>query len=202
MNILNLFAGIGGNRTLWGNEHYIEAVEHDEQIAKLYKKRFPNDAIIIQDAYEYLEDNYTRFDFIWASPPCTTHTQLMFCMKQEFKRLPDMRLYGLIIFLTHHCHSKWVVENVQGYYKPLIPAIKVGRHYFWSNFPIKPKEFKRKYTHEKSDIKRLKEEYDAEDVPLFKGMKARQILRNMVHPELGKYILNSIKTTTLEKFIK
>lgn len=30
MKILNLYAGIGGNRKLWGDEHEITAVELDE----------------------------------------------------------------------------------------------------------------------------------------------------------------------------
>ena len=34
MKILNLYAGIGGNRKLWGDEHEVVAVENDEDIAK------------------------------------------------------------------------------------------------------------------------------------------------------------------------
>ena len=30
MKILNLYAGIGGNRKLWGDEHEVVAVENDE----------------------------------------------------------------------------------------------------------------------------------------------------------------------------
>lgn len=203
MKILNLFAGIGGNRTLWGDEHEITAVENDQQIAMIYHKRFPKDIVIIGDAYEYLEKHYSEFDFISAGPPCITHTRLMFCKKPQFKKIPDLRLFSIIIFLKHHFHGEWVVENVDIYYKPLItPTVKLGRHLFWSNFLIPPKEFKRKYTHAKSDIKKLKEEYHAEDVPLYRGMKERQILRNMVKPEIGKYILDSINTKTLEEWIK
>ena len=33
MKILNLYAGIGGNRKLWGDEHQVTAVEYDESIA-------------------------------------------------------------------------------------------------------------------------------------------------------------------------
>jgi DNA (cytosine-5)-methyltransferase 1 len=40
MKILNLYAGIGGNRKLWGNTHSITAVEFDEEIAKLIKIGF------------------------------------------------------------------------------------------------------------------------------------------------------------------
>lgn len=35
MKILNLYAGIGGNRKLWGNEHDITAVELRPEIAAL-----------------------------------------------------------------------------------------------------------------------------------------------------------------------
>ena len=83
MRILNLFAGIGGNRTLWGDEHEITAVENNQQIAMIYHKRFPRDKVIIGDAYEYLEKHYQEFDFIWASPPCITHTKL--------QTLPDFK---------------------------------------------------------------------------------------------------------------
>ena len=43
MKILNLYAGIGGNRKLWGNNHEIVAVENDINIAKIYKDFYPND---------------------------------------------------------------------------------------------------------------------------------------------------------------
>jgi hypothetical protein len=41
MRILNLYAGIGGNRALWGDEH------------------------------QYLIDHYKEYDFIWSSPMLT-----------------------------------------------------------------------------------------------------------------------------------
>ena len=41
MKILNLYAGIGGNRKLWGDEHKITAVENDPKIAKIYQEFFP-----------------------------------------------------------------------------------------------------------------------------------------------------------------
>ena len=36
MKILNLYAGIGGNRKLWGKEHDITAVELRPEIAAIY----------------------------------------------------------------------------------------------------------------------------------------------------------------------
>jgi len=45
MKILNLYAGIGGNRKLWGNEHKITAVEINQEIAKIYQDFFPKDKV-------------------------------------------------------------------------------------------------------------------------------------------------------------
>ena len=35
MKILNLYAGIGGNRKLWGDKHEVTAVEYDPKIAEI-----------------------------------------------------------------------------------------------------------------------------------------------------------------------
>lgn len=64
MKILNLFAGIGGNRKLWDKSHEITAVEIDPIAAEIYQKQFPQDHVIVGDAYEYLEQNMDHFDFI------------------------------------------------------------------------------------------------------------------------------------------
>ena len=45
MKILNLYAGIGGNRVHWDG-HDVTAVEFDSQIADVYKKLYPNDTVI------------------------------------------------------------------------------------------------------------------------------------------------------------
>ena len=42
MKILNLYAGIGGNRKLWGDDHEITAVEYKPEITKIYQDFFPN----------------------------------------------------------------------------------------------------------------------------------------------------------------
>jgi len=65
MKILNLYAGIGGNRKLWGDEHEIIAVENVPEIAKIYQDFFPNDKVIIADAHKYLRISLmTPFDRI------------------------------------------------------------------------------------------------------------------------------------------
>ena len=38
MKILNLYAGIGGNRKLWDSKHEIIAIENNKEIAKVYQK--------------------------------------------------------------------------------------------------------------------------------------------------------------------
>ena len=52
MKILNLYACLGGNRYKWGNDHDITAVELDQDLAKLYQERFPNDKVIVADAHQ------------------------------------------------------------------------------------------------------------------------------------------------------
>jgi DNA (cytosine-5)-methyltransferase 1 len=220
MKILNLFAGIGGNRTLWDDKHEITAVEHNQQIAMIYLKRFPNDTVIVGDAYQYLEKHYKEYDFIWASPPCTTHTQL--CRWHPTKRLPDLRLYGIIILLRAFFPGPWCVENVFPYYKPLVrPTVILGRHYFWTSHPIRRREFKgnevivgfKLRNQKKSTIKDRRDVYKIKQVDpkLLEDFNPKnwpsndpkqQLINNCLNPEIGKYILDSIKVkTTLENFL-
>ena len=63
LKILNLYAGIGGNRKLWKKVEVI-AVEMNPEIAKVYQDFFPKDKVIIEDAHEYLLKHYKEFDFI------------------------------------------------------------------------------------------------------------------------------------------
>ena len=76
MKILNLYAGIGGNRKLWGDEHDITAVEFDPKVAAVYQDLFPNDQVLIGDAHLYLLNQFHEYDFICSSPPCPSHSQL------------------------------------------------------------------------------------------------------------------------------
>lgn len=82
MKILNLYAGIGGNRKHWNkvnNDIEVTAVEYDEAIAEAYKDRYPSDNVVVGDAKQYLLDHYKEFDFIWVSPPCQTHSAIRKC---------------------------------------------------------------------------------------------------------------------------
>ena len=190
IKVLNLYAGIGGNRKLWENGDVI-AVEKDKEIAKVYHNFFPNDKIVVGDAHKYLLKHYKEFDFIWSPPPCQTHSVTNYFLKgKEIIRYPDMQLYQEIIFLKTYAKGKWVVENVIPYYKPLIPAQKIQRHLFWANFYISPL----KLDSDKlaaNGITQLQERYGF-DLGNYKisRYKKRQMLRNCVRPKLGLHIFN------------
>lgn len=190
MKILNLYAGIGGNRKLWGNEHEIIAVEFNEEIAAIYKEYFPNDTVIVGDAHQYLLDHYKEFDFIWTSTPCPTHSILNTTMvgSGQAVKYPDMKLYQEIILLKKWFKGFWVSENVIPYYEPLItPSFKLQRHYFWSNFHVNPNIILSKSDIQLEKIKASNYGFDISDKKI-KHNKTK-IIRNLVNPEVGAYIL-------------
>ena len=194
MKILNLYAGIGGNRKLWGDEHDITAVELVPEIAEIYKDLYPNDTVIVGDAHEYLRQNFRDFEFIWASPPCPTHSVLqMTRYYDENFKYPDMTLYQEIIWLKTFFKGKWVIENVKPYYKPLIePSFIIDRHYFWSSHFILTAQFNNEYTAIRDDNNAMEKAYGF-DLRKYKGkIEIRKVLRNCVVPEIGKYIFEKI----------
>jgi len=69
VKILNLYAGIGGNRKLWGDEHEVTAVEYKPEVAAIYGDLFPKDTVIVADAHQFLLDRYREFDFILVVAP-------------------------------------------------------------------------------------------------------------------------------------
>ena len=177
-----MYSGIGGNRQSWGDEHKIVAVELDEKIANKYQKLYPNDEVIVADAHQYLLDNYDRFDFIWSSPPCQTHSRANYFINYiTNSRYPDMSLWQEIIFLETFFKGKYCVENVISYYQYFIPPQIIGRHYLWSNFHIT------KIDLPKNDIGTMMSKY----VGTGKHAHDKNIEdRNCVDAKLGEHILN------------
>ena len=197
MKILNLYACLGGNRYKWDEVTDVEvtAVEWDEELAKLYQERFPNDKVIVADAHQYLLDHYKEFDFIWSSPPCPTHSRINISMKTKRKmKYPDMKLYQEIIFLDNYYDGKYVVENVIPFYEPLIKAQKRHRHLYWTNF-ILPNELSSRYNPDLSRTKNLIEalsKFHDYDFRQYKGeQRMNKIARNLVDYEAGKTILET-----------
>ncbi len=197
MKILNLYAGIGGNRKLWGSEHEITAVEYDPNIAKIYEDLYPQDNVICGDAHQYLIENFKDYDFIWSSPPCPTHSRMVYLLDQKETyqlKYPDMSLYQEIIILQKLYKGDYVVENVISYYDPLIEPQKSGSHYFWSNFTIPESNDRKKVRNDKGYTLAKKMEDKGifiENFYEYKGDK-RTLLNNAIEPEFGKLILESL----------
>ena len=195
IKILNLYCGIGGNRKLWtpnGDEHDITAVELNPEIAKIYQDFYPNDKVIVTDAHQYLLNHYKEFDFIWSSTPCQTHASFRHNICVRFRgsepKYPDMRLYQEIIFLKYTFEGLWVIENVNPYYEPLIPAQKIQRHLFWSNLTIPDIKIPSENQRSKNKISEM-EELHGIYLTKYSIPNKRQILRNCVNAELSLHIL-------------
>ncbi len=202
MKILNLFAGIGGNRKLW-EDCEVTAVENNESIAAIYKQFYPNDTVIVGDAHQFLLDHYKEFEFIWSSTPCQTHSRTNYFLNARgVVRYPDMRLYQEILFLKHFYKGLFVVENVKGYYEPLIKPLQIGRHYFWTNFKVSKLKIDevsigkccgKNQTQRRKTIEQVTTERYGIELAGMSVAKKQQAIRNMVNPELALHILNCAK---------
>jgi DNA (cytosine-5)-methyltransferase 1 len=212
IKVLNLYAGIGGNRKLWKDVE-VTAVENNKKIAKIYQDFFPDDKVVLDDAHQYLLYHYKEFDFIWSSPPCPTHSHMNhFLNAQGCVRYPDMSLWQEIIFLNHFCKVPWVVENVKSYYEPFIKPNECERHYFWSNFIISKRRKNNmiSITNCKGANRRTQKEHEKElqkyhdiDISKYNSIHEKgnyKLLANCVHPKLGLHVFNcafKVKQQTL-----
>ena len=200
MKILNLYACLGGNRYKWNevkDDIEVTAVELDPELARLYKERFPKDKVIVTDAHQYLLEHYKEYDFIWSSPPCPTHSRARYwAIGRNGKKpiYPDMKLYQEIIFLHHHCKTKYCVENVIPYYEPMFNPKKRGRHLYWTNYNLPNILSKRrvKISQGANEVKNLCKFHDF-DFFKYKGKQPiNKIARNLVDYEAGKTILETL----------
>jgi DNA (cytosine-5)-methyltransferase 1 len=206
MKILNLYACLGGNRYKWdevaqdvGIEIEVTAVEWDEELARLYQERFPNDIVIVADAHQFLLDHYKEFDFIWSSPPCPSHSRANYWASKSVdtrvKSYPEMGLYQEILFLQHWYSGKFVVENVIPYYEPLIQAQKRDRHLYWTNFPLpqvlSDRDISGVVSQGKQELKQLCKIHEI-NIDSYNGKQsALKIARNLVDYEAGRTIFET-----------
>ena len=211
VKILDLYAGIGGNRKLWGDKPDVTAVEYNEKIAEAYQDHFPEDTVVVDDAHEYLLNHFDEFDFIWSSPPCPTHSQLRKNLSVETGAdpvFPDLKLYEEILFLQGYFDGKWVVENVDPWYDPLVEPQASGRHMFWSNFDIPELDTgptigrDGESVMDKYDPNAQAKEfgYDPEQLQEYQfpsDYPRDKVINNMVHPKVGKAILESALNSDL-----
>ena len=204
--VLNLYACLGGNRYKWDEvakdaniDLEVTAVELDDEAARLYQERFPNDIVIVADAHQYLLDYYKEFDFIWSSPPCPTHSRARywgFGINGKKPIYPDMKLYEEIIFLQSHFKGKYCVENVIPYYEPLITPQKRGRHLYWCNYilpnVISNRGNKLKEQNTNSESLNHYNKFHDYDFTKYKGEQlVLKMARNLVDYEAGKTILET-----------
>jgi len=214
--ILNLYACLGGNRYKWdevakelGIEIEVTAVELDEELARLYQERFPNDIVKVADAHQYLLDHYKEFDFIWTSPPCPSHSRIRYGQaksgRENYKAVfPDLKLYEEIIFLESYFKGKYVVENVIPFYEPLIQAKKRGRHLYWTNFNLPNSLNERKNPSKFIESgSKPNELFHEIDLSSYKGKQRKdKIACNLVDYEAGKTILETALGIIRKKDIK
>jgi len=196
LKVLNLYAGIGGNRKLWEDVE-VTAVELNPKIAAIYQDFFPNDKVIVGDAHQYLLEHFKEFEFVWSSPPCQSHSDVSYITTYskngEFlhrPKYPDMKLYEEILLLKHYSKGKWLVENVIGFYEPLIKPYEMAKHYFWSNFYIKDIGNICREHNRNIDILTKRKGFD---ISKYLGIDKLKTLRNCVEPEVGLHILNESK---------
>lgn len=195
--ILNAYAGVGGNARDWG-DHEVTAIELNPKIAAVYQRLNPTHTVIITDAHEYIRAHHAEFDIIWSSPKCQTHTKMCLFTRHKNRKYPDMELYEEILFLKHYFKGQWIVENVVPFYEPLIkPSNQVGRHCFWGNFDFDVEDVKRpanfinmaNLAGKKALMEWLGIYYE-ENIYYEGNHCPAQVLRNCVHPKIGKQILD------------
>lgn len=207
MRVLNLYAGLGGNRRKWNEVCpgiQVTAVELDKHCAELYSKIHPQDTVLIEDAHDYLLKHYQEYDFIWSSPPCPTHSRARFWgsgANGKNPKYPDFTLYQEIVFLQHHFNGIWIVENVVPYYEPLIPGKKIGRHLFWSSKNIPGSINHRRFpvSHTKNELEKLTDFHEI-DFSQYKGKQRRtKVARNLVDYILGKELFSHLTNKSEDK---
>lgn len=199
IKLLHLYAGLGGTTELLDESVFdITHVEYTPKIAEVLQRRKPNQKVIIADAHQFLLDHFREYDFIVSGIPCQRHSKMNKATRHNMVRFVDGKLFEEIIFLNTYFKGSWIVENVEPYYKPYGNPVKIGRHLFWSNFEIKPMKDVPKSPKGMMNIATVGQKkimmdwlgihYD-ENIYYEGNHCPVQILRNCVHPLLGKHVI-------------
>ncbi len=217
MKILNLYSGLGGNRLKWIG-HEVTAVEDNLHISNIYHKRFPNDGLYERDVIEVVEEiDLNEYDFIWASPPCTTHSKTSFFHGRRVPRLTD--IYGLRLHLESNAYrGLYCIENVKPHYKipeEWKPNASIDRHNFWSNFWItsvdnlvnsRMKGLTRKDQNTIIINGKIADLAKYHNFPLellnFYPSRKDKVLRNMTHWSIGEYVLSHALRAYKNRYVR
>jgi len=159
------------------------AVDNDRKVLQVHSLLNPHSKTVLEDAWLISDDRLLQYDFVWASPPCESHSVL--CWKRKDKPKPDMRLWWLIRRLRK-LKVPFIVENVRPYYGTILkPTAKAGRHLLWSNLSLKSVQLNSNVTF--YDIHNRRDalvEYHG--LPGWVARVAtRDMLRDMMHPQLS-----------------
>ena len=88
MKILNLYAGIGGNRKYWGDEHEITAVEINREIASIYSFIYLPKNLLLK-GLQVQKQSIREFEFtdfcktIWSKLVLYIYIQVIFRTNQS-----------------------------------------------------------------------------------------------------------------------
>jgi len=210
-NICNAFGGVGANTHNWSRDkHDITHIEYNKEIARCNEQLHPEDTVVVEDAIIHLENNWDQYDYIWASPPCPSHSSIRKAgakKGQYTAKMPDMDLYSVIVFLDEFFQGEFTVENVKPYYKRLDkqerekirnrqtvipPASETSRHLFWSSHEVPEVRLPTQNIHHgnHSDMTEWLGIPELNDYT-FQSVEKRKVLRNCVHPKIGEAILKS-----------
>jgi len=199
--VLNLYAGIGGSVYLLDDSYDVTSVEICPLIGKVYQALCPGHKLIIGDAKSYLLNHADEYDIILCSPPCQSSSRLNYSLNAKGnKRYPDLSIYQLIIYLKQFFKGIWVVENVIGYYEPLIKPQIIGRHYIWANIVFRNIHVDLDYNINTSNISVLQNGLGI-NIDFAKGLGKRkdQALRNCLHPVIGLQIVEQMANVKKQK---
>lgn len=129
MNVLDLFAGLGGwSRSFKEHGHQVETLDIGEHFNPTYCT-----SIVGWHPTK-------QYDVILASPPCTEFSKAGMPWFQGIN--PDMTLLNETLRVIAEAKPKyWVIENVRGavpFFTPILgkPKARFGSRYLWGEFPI------------------------------------------------------------------
>lgn len=201
-DVLNGFAGLGACTDNWNRDKYqVTHVEINEEIAEETRRLQPEDQVIVGDAMKHIKENYQSYDFIWASPPCPSHSTIRKAgvgNGQYQAKYPDQRLWQVIFFLDQYFSGDYIVENVKPFYDEnvrweLVKPQQVARHYIWSNFTAPKVDMEPQNIHTANNSE-MQKWLGIQVKDNWESIEQRKVLRNCVHPKIGEKILESRKT--------
>ena len=99
-----------------------------------------------------------------------------------------MKLYEEIILLKYWFAGSYVIENTIPYYQPIYDGKIIAKHIWWSNFEIRDYKMTSR-GHRGGTVESL-QKIKQINISKYDLKNKRQILRNCVEPNLGKFVFD------------